>query len=308
MKRLLFVALLMVVFACGCSDGAQEGMDEVMPTLTPTPTSTPSPIPTSTPSPTPTSTPSPTPTNTPTPTPDVEPPVFVGVEGIVIERGGTIAYRANVQAIDGLDGEVDFEVDSSKVNRNVIGEYPVIYTATDAAGNVAEKKILVQVVAGMDSYNELYDKLEAIKAEIIKEDMTMLEQARAIFDYVQDFRYIGWSDKENFVQAALYGLENRAGDCFTTYIVTKLLMDMCGIPNLDVQRLRYEGETRHYWSLVNCGDGWYFFDAGYHHINFPFDGFMFTDAERIAYNKLRKKNEYYYRYDPTLYDIEVVSE
>ena len=101
MKRLFFVAVLLVVFACGCSNGAQEEKNEVMPTLTPTSAPTSTLTPTSTPTPTPTNTPTPTPTSTPTPTPDVEPPVFVGVEGKVIERGGTIAYRAGVQAIDG---------------------------------------------------------------------------------------------------------------------------------------------------------------------------------------------------------------
>jgi len=50
---------------------ADESLDLVIATQTPTPTptNTPSPTPTNTPSPTPTNTPSPTPTNTPTPTP-----------------------------------------------------------------------------------------------------------------------------------------------------------------------------------------------------------------------------------------------
>jgi hypothetical protein len=75
--------------------------------------------------------------------------------------------------------------------------------------------------------------------------------------------------------------------------------NMVGIPNIRVERLRYEGETNHYWHMINCGDGWYHFDACIH---LPeFFSFMLTDAEAEAYSRQKGKNAYYYRHDKEKY-------
>jgi hypothetical protein len=76
---------------------------------------------------------------------DNDPPVFSGIQDITIYEGQSVSYRKNVKAIDKKDGEVAFQVDSSKVNPNKEGKYEVIYTAVDKAGNKAVEKAAVIV-------------------------------------------------------------------------------------------------------------------------------------------------------------------
>ena len=67
------------------------------------------------------------------------------------------------------------------------------------------------------------------------------------------------SDKSDWKTGAYTGLTAGRGDCFTYYAVSRALLTALGIDNLAVERVG--GETRHFWNLVNCGDGWYHFDA-----------------------------------------------
>ena len=66
------------------------------------------------------------------------PPVFAGLDDLVVEDSGIPDYRAGVTATDERDGELVFQVDSTKVQLQRPGTYYVIYTATDRSGNVTE--------------------------------------------------------------------------------------------------------------------------------------------------------------------------
>ena len=108
------------------------------------------------------------------------------------------------------------------------------------------------------------EEFEGLTADVLDrivwDDMTRLEQARAVFDYVHDhITYTGHSDKSDWKTGAYTGLTTGKGDCFTYYAVSRALLTALGIDNLAVERVG--GETRHFWNLVNCGDGWYHFDA-----------------------------------------------
>ena len=60
------------------------------------------------------------------------------------------------------------------------------------------------------------------------------------------------------------------------------------------------GPTSHYWNLVNCGDGWYHFDATPRSSKMPyFVSFMFTDQEAADYTARAGRN--YYTFDGSLY-------
>lgn len=142
-------------------------------------------------------------------------------------------------------------------------------------------------------------EVERILGAIVTSDMTKLEQARAVFDFTKTgIRYTGDSDKSDWRTGAYEGLTTRKGDCFTYYAVSRALLTGLGIDNLEIQRLG--GPTSHFWNLVDCGDGWYHFDATPRSSKMPaFESFMFTDEEAAEYT--RKAGREYYTFDSSLY-------
>lgn len=146
---------------------------------------------------------------------------------------------------------------------------------------------------------ELDHLVQVVLDNIIAEDMTKLEQARAVFDFTRTkISYTGDSDKSDWLSGAYEGLTTRKGDCFTYYAVSRALLTALGIDNLEVQRVG--GPTSHYWNLVNCGDGWYHFDATPRSSKMPaFVSFMFTDAEAADYTA--RAGREYYTFDGSLY-------
>ena len=134
---------------------------------------------------------------------------------------------------------------------------------------------------------------------IITPGMTRLEQAKAVWKFAKNgISYTGKSDKSEWRAGAYEGLRTRRGDCFTYYAVSRALLTALGIDNLEVQRVG--GPTSHYWNLVNCGDGWYHFDATPRSSKMPyFVSFMFTDKEAADYTARAGRN--YYSFDGSLY-------
>ena len=133
---------------------------------------------------------------------------------------------------------------------------------------------------------------------IIAEDMTQLEQARAVFVFVHDnIRYTGSSDKSDWKSGAYLGLTTQQGDCFTYYAASRALLTALDIDNLEVERAG--GETHHFWNLVNCGDGWYHFDACPRSSKLPeFFSFMFTDQQAEEFTA--EAGRCYYNFDSSL--------
>ena len=233
---------------------------------------------------------------------DKEPPVIYGVRDNIVSLNTPVAYKKGIIAYDNRDGEIPVEVDSSKVNLRQEGSYPVIYSATDSSGNRTEYQVTFTVRA---SPVELVDRetVEALAWEIlnqiITDDMTMEEKALAIYKYInKNVYYLGGRHTDDMLTEAYYGMLKDPGDCYTYFCVSDLFLNLVGIPNIRVERLRYEGETNHYWHMINCGNGWYHFDASVHKP--PFFSFMLTDAEAEEYSR-QKGGGYYYRHDKSKY-------
>lgn len=133
---------------------------------------------------------------------------------------------------------------------------------------------------------------------IIQDGMTPLEQAKAVFTYVHNnISYTGHADKSDWMNGAYVGLTTMKGDCFTYYAVSRALLDALEIDNLPVERVG--GKTLHFWNLVNCGDGWYHFDACPRSIKMPsFNSFMVTDEQIAAFTAMAGRN--YYDFDGSL--------
>ena len=99
---------------------------------------------------------------------------------------------------------------------------------------------------------------EQILTKITNASMNKTQKARAIYSWVRsNMRYVNHSEKGNWVKSAYTGFRTKRGDCYTYYSVSKALLDKAGIANLEV--IRTDGH--HWWSLVDCGNGWYHFDT-----------------------------------------------
>lgn len=79
-------------------------------------------------------------------TPDTEAPIITAKDKTV-EFGITPDYMAEVSATDNIDGTLTekIEVDTSQVNVNKAGNYTVIYSVRDEAGNQGTKEITITV-------------------------------------------------------------------------------------------------------------------------------------------------------------------
>ncbi len=271
------------------------------------------------PSPGPTVESSPTP-----PPPDRDPPVIQGTHDLTVAVGMTLSYRSGVSAVDAADGTVPLQIDASAVNLSQAGEYPVIYRAQDKSGNRSEVAVTVTVVevsgvndedptadvSGEDPVLEeslpplpevtqqMVDEVsDQILSKIVTSSMSQWEQARAIYNYVHTHvKYVGSSDKSNWLIGAYVGFTRNRGDCYNYFACSKALLTRAGIPNVDLYRVG--GGTDHYWQLVNVGDGWYHFDACPHPDSYPLNSFLLDEIAVRAYTeKCSPVRSNYYVYD-----------
>lgn len=258
------------------------------------------------------------------PAADVTAPQLLGVRDLTVALNGTVSYRDGVSAVDDVDGPVTVEIDAASVDLTAAGEYQVIYSAQDAAGNRAEQTVTVTVVEtatvdqGKDEQTEDetpggsagggvplsevtqedVDRLcDQILGRITNPGMSQREKARAIFNYVNGHvKYVGSSDKSSWIIGAYVGFTRGRGDCYNYFACSKALLTRAGISNVDLQRVG--GNSRHYWQLVNTGDGWYHFDACPHPNGYPLYAFMITETQARAYTEQVKDARLnYYVYD-----------
>ncbi|MBQ1229611.1 MAG: hypothetical protein IIX80_01125 [Clostridia bacterium] len=241
---------------------------------------------------------------------DNVPPVIEGASDLVSTEGLGISYRAGITVTDNCDDAVRLEVDSSAVNIHKQGVYPVIYTATDNAGNQTVCRVQVYVYREAVSMEDLMEKIAPIAATLCPEGASKYEKAEAIYDYVYyNVDYVSYSDKSDWIRAAYEGLRTGSGDCFTYFALSKAFFTYFGIENMDIHRTEGIVDERHYWNYVNISSDpaaprWYHFDAtplaGATH-----RGCLLTDAQIRAYSEGRVSEDgvrnYFYAYDSADY-------
>jgi len=225
--------------------------------------------------------------------PDTDAPVLYGVKDRNRYVNEPVAYLSEVSAVDACDGEVEVTVDASGVDPSRTGSYPVIYTATDRAGNTVSKRVTFRFLKTNVSEQRAREVADRIIGRIFTDDMDIHAKIRAIYDYVfSHVHYVSKSNKQDWRGEAVRGLTQGKGDCFTFYSAARLLLEQTDAEILSVERLG--GATRHYWLLVNVGSGWYHFDAcnagkGKNRC------FMWTTAQTTAVSKS------FWRFDESLY-------
>ena len=198
---------------------------------------------------------------------DREAPVITGVEDKTIYQGDAISYLSGVTITDNMAAEPKLDVDRSQVDTEMPGEYTVVYKATDDFGNASEVVMKVTVLEKREGYaslEQIEEAVNAVFAEILRDDMTQQQQVWAIYVWIRtNCRYVNHSEKDDYRQAAYRMLTERQGDCFNYYGLTKVMLDQLGIPNIDVRKVKnYEGDNDHYWSLVSVDGG-----INYYHVD-----------------------------------------
>ena len=227
---------------------------------------------------------------------DTDPPRIIGTRNKTVYIGEGVAYKKGVSVIDNRDKDLQVKVDSSKVNLKKEGVYDVVYTAEDSAGNKTVVTTTVTVMKFVVTQAMLDEEADKILAKIITPDMTKLKKAEVIYYWIKkNVAYVGDSDKSDWKAEAYRAIRDKKGDCFTYFAIAHELLTRAGIDSIQVTRL---GEkTKHFWNLVNCGDGWYHFDSCPNKDHA--ETFMLTDKELEEFAKTR--GEYYYNRDKSLY-------
>ncbi|MBQ3528573.1 MAG: transglutaminase domain-containing protein [Clostridia bacterium] len=229
---------------------------------------------------------------------DTLPPVIYGVKNITVRSGGTVSYKNGVYAIDGVWGDVEVNVDSSKVNLNEQGSYAVVYSATDKSGNTATVTAYV-TVTGV-SYNTVYSMADQVLGSIVNNAMSDRDKAWAIYSWVTaNFRYSTRTSylMGNFVEGAYSGFTIRSGNCYIYYAVTSALLTRAGIENIEIQR--NDPSNPHYWNLVKIDGSWYHLDTCPHFAGHKMTAFLLTDAQVKAYSQNEVAG--YYSFDESKY-------
>lgn len=225
---------------------------------------------------------------------DITPPIIEGQLDKIVYAGQGVSFKTGVVVTDNVDTNIEIEVDSSHVNLDVPGEYPIIYTATDSMGNMdlAEGTItVIEVTYSEDQVNELAD---AVLADIIKPDMSDYDKAHAIYVWIQG--NIGYSESEDhgdWLKGAYDGLKNRHGDCYNYFAVAKALLTRAGIKNEDIEIIP-TATRHHYWNVIDCGEGWRHFDTT-PRTDKTFKGFYITDEDLMAYSSEHYRSHNYDR-------------
>ena len=199
---------------------------------------------------------------------DTEAPVLSGIHDFTVYEGDALSYMSGISALDESDPNPKITVDSGAVDLSSPGEYEVLYTASDAAGNVSRAAAKVTVLEKQEGFEDLETicaAADAKLAEIIQDGADTRQQVQDIYAWARrNLSYGGHSDRTDWRQTAYTMLTDGRGDCYGYYAVTRLMFERLDIPNIDVQKVRnYPEDSDHFWSLVSVdgGESWYHFDA-----------------------------------------------
>lgn len=237
---------------------------------------------------------------------DSEPPKIVGVRDLMAYVGDiAVAYYTGVSVTDNCGGDLTLKADYSAADLTQEGEYPIRYYAYDHAGNQTVVEVLLHVYKEEITLEMLYAKIDPLILELGLGTLGKADQARKIFQFVHTdakIVYTDTSDKTDWIREAYFCLQNRKGDCFNYFALSKAFFERLGIENLTVQRLPGFTDDTHYWSMINIANAgepavWYHYDATRLR-DVTYSGALLTDAQVDAFSQQRA---YFYYYDRSKY-------
>ena len=102
---------------------------------------------------------------------------------------------------------------------------------------------------------KIRDDLDKVIGEIITDDMSVPEQAYAIFDYCySNIIYTGTSDKTDWKSEAYRGLTEGVGDCFTFYSASYALLQKIDCRAAWALWRRFAGGDGQKPNRIRCSD------------------------------------------------------
>lgn len=232
---------------------------------------------------------------------DTTAPVIEGTKNRTIYQEASVSYKKNITVTDNSGESISLVVDASEVNTAVLGEYTVRFSATDSSGNTATAEITITVV-DKPVIDEEYVRpmVEKIVNEVTNDNMTQWEKAWALFRWCRNnINYGSKGDRTSIWTGAYEGVYKKSGDCFAYYATYAAMLEVAGIPNMQVARVG--GTSDHWWNLVNVGDGWYHCDASPRRAGDSYICFMQTDEQVAAYTLTYPEKPNYYTFEPSLY-------
>jgi hypothetical protein len=237
----------------------------------------------------------------------------------VLVGSSSVDYWDKVTVSDAKSTIKSIDFDDQQVNLNKIGVYPMSLSATDDAGNVVTIARNVNVVMESTYYtmmslnnpsnNKADAFVDAVIAEIIKDDMTQTEKMKAIYDWIlnemvyqtevsHDYAIDTYNKLDDY---ALAGFTKLKGHCFHYAAIAALLLDTL---NLEMTLIEGEGYSysakthfvSHFWILVKVDGLYAHFDPLYEYLflrhDLHLDFFLVKDDQ--VYNTT-------HRWDKSLY-------
>jgi len=200
---------------------------------------------------------------------DTQAPRLTGSEYIYVSVGSTVKYKSYVYAEDDIDPEPKLSIDNSAVDLSKPGNYPVVYTATDASGNSASKTCTIVVAEQSEPDVDeatIYALADQVLDSIIDEGMSDLDKVFAVFFYVRDtFTYVKDNNYWEYKQEAYHMMTTLQDNCYANVCVSKLLLERLGFESYMVEGHMGYVDEYHYWNMVSIdgGNTWYHYDAAF---------------------------------------------
>ena len=225
---------------------------------------------------------------------DIVPPVIEGQLDKIVYVGQSVSFKQGITVTDNQNSDTELKVDSSRVNLDVPGEYPIEYLASDSMGNMDLKEGVITVIAAEHTEDEVNELADEVLSQIIKPDMSDYDKAHAIYVWVKgNMGYSESEDRGDWLKGAYDGLKNRHGDCYNYFAVSKALLTRAGIKNGDIEIIP-TATRHHYWNVIDCGEGWRHFDTT-PRTEKEFKGFYLTDEELMEYSNAHYRSHNYDR-------------
>ena len=187
---------------------------------------------------------------------DTEAPAINFSGDLTVGKNSSPNYLKDVSAFDTHDGVCEVTCDSSGVDLSEPGTYKVVYTAKDAAGNVAQKKRNVVVKPDQSDTAALVAQIAA----------TLSDDVLEIRNYVRTIKYSGhWGGDD----PTWFGFTNGTGNCYVHALCLKALLDYKGYETKLIwikgsepgEKKADNGWDPHYWLIVKLDGQWKHLDA-----------------------------------------------
>ncbi|MCL2071818.1 MAG: DUF5011 domain-containing protein [Oscillospiraceae bacterium] len=211
---------------------------------------------------------------------DTVKPVIHGAVDIYATHGAVIRYRDGITITDDYDPEPKLTIDSSRVNVNQAGEYPVTYTATDRSGNSSSVTVTVHVYPiSREIINGIAD--ERLRNLGVFDTTDPIEQVMLIHAYVfNNVRYLrNLAYPDNDMVMLYTGLMSMQGDCIISQRISELFFERVGIESRRIINIW----ERHQWNIININGLWYHYDATQYYDGAS-DTYLFTNARATELN------------------------